>query len=77
MTWVRAEDEGDDETIIDGDGNNKLDTYPYRAAYSPLRMDETLSNRFLTDDDETTAAESNFLEWDDWSMSFGWVYNVV
>jgi len=40
-------------------------------------MDETLSNRFLTDDDETTAAESNFLEWDDWSMSFGWVYNVV
>ena len=73
MTSVRAEDngdQGDDVTSIDSDGYNKLNTYSYRAVYSPLRMNGTLNDRdweeeeegvwiLLTDDDEATAAGSH------------------
>lgn len=73
MTLARADDngdEGDNVTSINGDGHNKFDTHSYRAAYPPLRMNGTLSDRnweeveegvwiLLTDDDETTAAGSD------------------
>jgi len=73
MTLARAEDngdEGDHVTSIDGYGDNKFGTHLYRAAYPPLRVNETLSDSkweeveegvwiLLTDDDETTVAGSD------------------
>ena len=66
-TSLRAED---NVGSVNSDGNDELDTHLHRRAYSPFRVNETLSDCnwegeedgvwiLLTDDDETAAAGSD------------------